>query len=92
MGEMASGSGIIDAVQTTEHSMPSGHAMDSRSDNMQEMSNCEQVCGYCIGQNLPASDVPGKLIEFRGADNLDLYFPLAPTGYYRDLFRPPISV
>lgn len=68
------------------------HSMESDPGTMHEISNCEQICGYCINQNLPSSEVSGLFISLRSTKNLDLYLPPTPSGFYRDLFRPPISV
>ena len=92
MGEMATDSAVFAALHSTEHAVGSDLVLESGPGSMHEISNCEQVCGYCVTQNLPAPDLSGLHIVLRGADNPDLYIPPAPTGYYRDLFRPPISV
>lgn len=78
------------AMHAADGAMHIGPSMESGSSSVHQSSNCDQICGYCISQNMPAPEISDLQIVFLNEDNLDRYSPPTPAGYSQNLFRPPI--
>ena len=67
-------------------------AGESASDNLNAMSNCEQVCGYCLSYSQPGAKISNLFRNVATSHQADFYSRFAPTEPPKSLFRPPISV
>lgn len=62
------------------------------SDNFNSMSNCERVCGYCLGSSQPGAKISNLFHDVGTPLKADFYSRFAPSKTPESLFRPPISV
>lgn len=62
------------------------------SNNLDAMSNCEQVCGYCLSYSQPGAKISNLTPKSGASLQADFYSRFFPTEPLNSLFRPPISV
>ena len=70
----------------------SDNRLSSSLDRLDVMSDCEQICGYCLSYSQPGAKISNLFRNVANSQQADFYSRFAPTEPPKSLFRPPISV
>jgi len=82
------GIGFTNTQATGNIAIDSGERM---SIDATPMSNCEQVCGYCLGSSQPGAKIINSVHDNGATLQADIYSRFVPSDPLKSLFRPPIS-
>ena len=70
----------------------SDNRLSSSLDRLDVMSDCEQICGYCLSYSQPGAKISNLTPKSGASRQADFYSRFSPTEPLNSLFRPPISV
>lgn len=59
--------------------------------NLGAMSNCEQICGYCLSYSQSSATISNLTHKVVSSLQADIYSRFVPSDPLKSLFRPPIS-